>query len=528
MHPSERIFTRWPDTEGYCTPLSAEAGTSIGLRAASRSGSFIVDVRRWGSSAPAWTTRARAADHPVPEQAWARGCGWPVTVEIPTDASWPSGLYEVAMRADGAPGDRSTSQAFFTLRPPADTPKATAVLHLATNTYNAYNQWGGRCCYSGATHVSFERPLERGYLRRPVDASGFDGRITDTDGDPTHQRLIDYQYANDVPMWTNSAGWWNWERRFVEWADRQGFDFDVVIDADLELDGLLDDYAVLLTVGHSEYWTRAMRDAADRFVDRGGRWAIFSGNTAFWQVRFDRPGQMTAYKGLAHQADPVRSTERHRELTTFWSDPSIAHPETTTTGLTFTRGGYHRVGFAVADGTGAHEIHAPDHWAFEGTGLGAGDLLGEGCYAVGYEVDGVSLEWVDGRPVPTHEDSAPPSLEILATAPARLMSITDDVCEAPPLLWEDTSPPGELEDLALAMFGDMSAQSVARIAQGHAVMATFTRGSGEVFNVGSADWAYGLDGDANIERVTANVLRRFGVEVTDRPGGSTVPRSSLG
>ena len=25
MHPSERIFTRWPDTEGYCTPLSTTA-----------------------------------------------------------------------------------------------------------------------------------------------------------------------------------------------------------------------------------------------------------------------------------------------------------------------------------------------------------------------------------------------------------------------------------------------------------------------------------------------------------------------
>ncbi|MEM8707212.1 MAG: N,N-dimethylformamidase beta subunit family domain-containing protein, partial [Actinomycetota bacterium] len=140
-----------------------------------------------------------------------------------------------------------------------------------------------------------------------------------------------------------------------------------------------------------------------------------------------------------------------------------------------------------------------------------GDLLGEGAYAVGYEVDGVALEWIDGRPVPTHEDGAPDSLQILATAPARLMSITDDVCEPPPLLWEDTSPPGELEELAFALFGDMSDESVARIARGHAVMATFTKGAGEVFNAGSADWAYGLDGHPLVQRVTANVLRRFGV-----------------
>ncbi|MEM9200561.1 MAG: N,N-dimethylformamidase beta subunit family domain-containing protein [Actinomycetota bacterium] len=511
MHPSERVFTRWPDTEGYCTPLSAEAGSTIGLRAASRAGRFAVDVRRWGSPDAAWTSDVDAVDHPVPDSAWAVGCDWPVAVEIPTGPSWQSGMYEVTMRAFGVDGERATSQAFFVLRPAATGPKATAVLHLATNTYNAYNQWGGKCCYSGATHVSFERPLERGYLRRSADASGFDGRITDLDGDPTHQRLVDYWYAHDLPSWTNSGGWWNWERRFVEWAEREGFVFDVVIDADLERNGVLDDYDVLLTVGHNEYWTRGMRDAADAFVEQGGRWAIFSGNTSFWQVRYDQPGQMTAYKGRAHLHDPVAGTARHDELTSFWSDPSIAHPETSTIGLTFTRGGYHRVGHAVADGTGAYEVHAPDHWVFEGTGLGAGEQLGVGSYAVGYEVDGVALDWVDGTPVPTHEDGAPSSLQILATAPARLMSITDDVCEPPPLLWNDVRPPGELEAMAFGLFGDMSEESVARIARGHAVMAIFAKGDGEVFNAGSADWAYGLDGHPLVQQVTANVLRRFGL-----------------
>ena len=510
MHPSERVFTRWPDTEGYCTPLSAPAGTTVGLRAASRAGRFVVDVRRWGGSEPAWTGEAAAADHEVPDEAWAEGCGWPVAVEIPTAPSWPSGMYEVTMRAMGVEGARATSQAFFALRPASGAPTATGVLHLATNTYNAYNQWGGRCCYSGATHVSFERPYERGYLRRPVDESGFDGRITDIDGDPTHQRLVDYWYDHEIPSWTNSGGWWNWERRFVEWADRAGFAFDVIIDADLEVAGLLDEYSVLLTVGHNEYWTRGMRDAADAFVDRGGRWAIFSGNTSFWQVRYDRPGQMTAYKGRAHRDDPVAGTDRHDELTSVWCDPSIGHPEATTTGLTFSRGGYHRVGGAVPDGTGAYDVHQPGHWAFDGVHLGV-EGLGTGSFAVGYEVDGCALEWVDGKPVPTHEDGAPESLQILATAPARLMSITEDVCEPPEMLWNDVSPPGELEEMALVLFGDMTEENVARIARGHAVMAVFTRGDGEVFNAGSADWAYGLDADPNIQRVTANVLRRFGL-----------------
>lgn len=512
-HPSERHLTRWPDTEGYCIPLSAEAGAPIGLHVASRAGSFTVDVRPWGATEPAWAGAACAADHPVPERAWADGCGWPVALEIPTEPDWPSGLYEVTLTAADRAGPTSTSQAFFVLRPAPGRPRASALLHLATNTYNAYNQWGGRCCYSGATHVSFERPLERGYLRRPVDATGFDGRITDIEdpGDPTHQRLIDYQAAHDIPLWTGSSGWWNWERRFVEWAAREGFAIDVAIDADLDRPGLLDGYDVLLTVGHNEYWTRGMRDQVDAFVDRGGRWAIFSGNTSFWQVRYDEPGQMTAYKGRAHLDDPVRRTDDHALLTSVWSDPSIGHPETSTTGLTFSRGGYHRIGGAVSNGSGAYDVHRPDHWVFAGTGLARGDQLGAGSFIVGYEVDGVALDWIDGRPVPTHEDGAPDTLEILATAPARLMSITDDACEPPPLLWNDISPPGELEEMALVLFGDLSVESVARIAEGHAVMGVFTRGAGDVFNAGSADWAYGLDHDPLVRRVTANVLRRFDV-----------------
>ncbi len=515
MHDSERHYTRWPDVEGYCTPLSVAAGEPVELRAASRAPSFSVEVRRWGAAEPAWSAAGLTAeDHPVPDRAWAEGCGWPVAVTISTDASWRSGLYEITLTADGATGRRATSQAYVVVRAPAEGPTAGALLHVATNTYNAYNQWGGRCCYSGATHVSFERPIERGYVRRPVDASGFDGRITDIEapGEPTHRRLIDYQRDHDIPLWTGSAGWWNWERRFVAWAEATGFAFDYAIDADLEHPGRLDDYDVLLTVGHNEYWTRGMRDAADTFVERGGRWAIFSGNTSFWQVRYDEPGQMTAYKGRAHRDDPVARTDQRHLMTSVWSHPWLDHPETTTTGLTFSRGGYHRIGHAVPDGSGAYDVHEPDHWAFAGTGLGAGDQLGAGSFVVGYEVDGCALDWVDGRPVPTHEDGAPESLQILATAPARLMSITAEVCEPPPMLWNDVSPPGELEEMALVLFGDMSPASVARIERGHGVMATFTRGDGEVFNAGSADWAYGLDTDPIVQRVTANVLHRFGVD----------------
>ncbi len=53
--------------------------------------------------------------------------------------------------------------------------------------------------------------------------------------------------------------------------------------------------------------------------------------------------------------------------------------------------------------------------------------------------------------------------------------------------------------------------NVARIANNHAVMATFTRaGGGTVFNAGVIDWAFGLKhADPHVERITRNVLNRL-------------------
>jgi len=48
------------------------------------------------------------------------------------------------------------------------------------------------------------------------------------------------------------------------------------------------------------------------------------------------------------------------------------------------------------------------------------------------------------------------------------------------------------------------------------VLASFKRGEGEVFNSGTTEWAHGLAArDPFVERITHNVLRRFGVGRTD-------------
>ena len=379
----------------------------------------------------------------VPERAWATGCDWPVSFTVPIDPSWPSGFYEIDLVAeDLAAGEderRRSSQAFFVVQAAPATP-APALLVLATNTYNAYNQWGGHCLYSGADRVSFTRPFERGYVRRPAapDEVDYDGRVgsVEVEPDEEHRRLPAYLRENEYPLWCASGGWHSWERRFVRWAESAGVALDYAVNSDLDLHPeVLDGHRLLLSVGHDEYWSWGMRDSVDAFVDGGGSWAIFSGNTSFWQVRYEDDGRtMVCHKMRARKDDPVARTDDRRFLTTIWSAPAVGRPECLTTGLSFTRGGYARVGEATPRSSGGYSVHRPEHPFFAGTGLRYGDVLGGDDRIVAYEVDGCELTMVDGLPVPTYADGTPAGFEVLGTAPARLLSITAEHCEAPAAL----------------------------------------------------------------------------------------------
>src|SRR5690606_14494451 len=95
-------------------------------------------------------------EHPRPRDADADGCGWPTSVAVPT-GGWASGFYLVALTDSG--GD--TGYAGFVVRGDG---APRALLVLATNTWNAYNTWGGRSLYTGATQVAFRRPWAPGTL----------------------------------------------------------------------------------------------------------------------------------------------------------------------------------------------------------------------------------------------------------------------------------------------------------------------------------------------------------------------------
>ncbi|HJQ83237.1 MAG TPA: N,N-dimethylformamidase beta subunit family domain-containing protein [Candidatus Binatia bacterium] len=503
-----------PAVEGWASPSSASPGERVALHCAGAAPRVTIEVARIGAEREVVWRRddVPVEPHPVPDDAAQRGCGWPATVVVDVEDGWRSGYYEVVFRAPGAePG-----HAFLVVRAARPGRDTSIVLALSTNTWCAYDDWGGPNLYMGASRVSFERPLPRGFLARPAAPND---RLANAarPGDRDVTGWIDYLVAHGVGAWSGAAGWYNWERRFVAWAEARGHRLDFLTSLDLHRRrDVLDPYRLYLSVGHDEYWSWEMRDTVEGFVARGGNAAFFSGNTAFWQVRFeDGDRTMVSWKDRAPAMDPVVGTAAERRMTGMWSHPRIGRPENALTGVSFCRGGYARIGGGVPDGSGGYTVHRPEHWVFAGTGLRWGDVLGAEPVVVGYETDGCALRLVDGRPVPTHEDGTPRSFVVLATSPARLWSNGAEDSELPAVMrpgvyapGPDGQPPGELELIAEQIGGDRRPETVARFAHGHCVMGVHEAG-GTVFTTGCTDWAYGLGRDARVDRVTDNVIERL-------------------
>jgi hypothetical protein len=496
-----------PMIEGYARQLSYAAGDTVSLCCSTDAPIFSVEIARVGGSRDiVWSARdVPGAVHAIPPRASEEGCDWPTAIEVAIPADWRSGYYEVVLRTqDEATGRTAEALAFFVVRPASPPADNAILLVLATNTYNAYNDWGGPSLYTGAVKASFQRPMARGFLRKPEPQVRYPA-VRDID-DPEHEHFRAWADLHGLARWSGSAGWHNWERPFVRWAERAGYRIDVVTNADLATrPEVVDGYALLISVGHDEYWSWKMRDTAEAFVGQGGNIAFFSGNTVCWQVRFEDDGHtMVSYKTEVER-DPLYGTDQQHLVTTLWSSKLVGRPENHLTGVSFSRGGYIRMGNAVPHGTGGYTAWRADHWVFDGTGVNYGDVFGVKDSVAVYEVDGCefTLGEDDGLPVPTGRDGTPTNFTILASAPARLWN----AAELPSRY--RSSEIGDLEMTAEAVFGEATPQGIARLSHNHAVMGMYTRG-GTVFTTGATDWAYGLAGhDPVITQMTRNLLDRL-------------------
>ncbi|MBK5330551.1 MAG: hypothetical protein JJD93_01175 [Ilumatobacteraceae bacterium] len=503
-------ITRYDAVEAYCGELSVEPGATISLHVSCRADRYDVEIHRWGATRELMWSAADLAgqEHATPVDADANGCDWPVAVTVPVGDQWRSGFYLVTLTAHDAPADRSVGYTALVVR--ARPTRARALLVLATNTYNAYNSWGGKSLYTGGWRVSFARPFGRGMLMRPSTERDdrkarpvYRGEEPDVDGMVYQQ----YRFANGYPGFMSSAGWFTYERRFVEWAETQGIEFDYAVSSDLDRDAsVVDGYDLVMGVGHDEYWSAAQRATIERHVAAGGNYVSMSGNTMFWQVRLeDDRRAMVCYKYRAHEVDPVMGTDAETTMSGMWADPIVGRPETALLGAGSAYGLYSRFGAAMPRGSGAFTVYRNDHWMFADTGLRYGDLLGRDDGVVGYETVGCRLAFDAYQlPVAAGGDGTPEQVEVVAFTPSSSLAMGEYPASIAAL-----DDQGDLEFVASRLHGRVDAETLALCRYGNAMMLTcrpYGDDGGEVVTIGSTDWVFGLAGDSLVGQVTRNVI----------------------
>jgi hypothetical protein len=108
------------------------------------------------------------------------------------------------------------------------------------------------------------------------------------------------------------------ELPLVHFLEEHGYDVSYTTDADTDANPPeLLRHRLVVTAGHSEYWTKTMRDAFERARALGTNLAFMGVNTGYWQMRYaDDRRTIVEYRGEAWdpEPNPALKTVRFRSL----------------------------------------------------------------------------------------------------------------------------------------------------------------------------------------------------------------------
>jgi hypothetical protein len=507
----------FPEVYTYTDAISYAPGDEVRFHSATAAPLWSIEVYRDGwRPEPVHVARDLPGQFTaMPKAAYTQGCGWPVrhTWRLPADL--PSGFYRVVSTCPRPDGSRFLQHHFFVVRPTPATQSGKLLMLLPTATWMAYNDWGGANHYQGTDgpggnlacpRLSAERPWTRGVAWLPEGAPRIMADVPPEPGDAPRYAFKEWAYANGFGLYYAGAGWAQYDRHFVRWAERTGYALDMITQTDLQYrPQILDGYGTVVIVGHDEYWSWEMREALEAFTERGGNVARFGANF-LWQIRLEDEGRMqVCHKFRAATEDPLRDTPDRRRLTTCWEAPEVAWPGSTTFGVNGVEGVYASWGAFLPRGQKGFTVYRPDHWIFDNTGLYYGDVFGAEARIFGYEVDGLDYTFRHGLPYPTGDDGAATDIDILAMAPAVLAEGARHGGGSHIYLGDS-----DLTGLTRLMTGGVEPEAIQRYRYGAGMLVHMARGKGEVVTAASCEWVMGLKrGERFTEQITRNVLDRF-------------------
>lgn len=272
------------------------------------------------------------------------GCDWHPNFRFHVPANWSSGFYVNKLI------DENGRASYIPFVVAEKNPKADFVVLIATNSYQAYNNWGGKSLYAynstsamQAKTVSYHRPYKESY---------------------------------------GAGSFFQYEYNLIRWLEKEGYNLTYVTDMDVH-EGILEQSKAkaLLIAGHAEYWSMEMRQSIEKVTATRMNLANFSANVGYWQVRIQQDpkqtdqSQIVSYKQFATNQDPYRLINPEL-LTTRFRDEPVSKPENQILGTMYT---------GIPEKTMPLVVTNPSHLLYQGTGLKKGDQIPG---VIGGEVDG--------------------------------------------------------------------------------------------------------------------------------------------
>ena len=288
--------------EGFADRVSVHPGEAVQLFVSTTAPSYTVTAFRIGAYATGGAQIWASTPQPGRQQPAAvvqqprHTVVAPWTPSLTVDTTgWPPGDY--LFRLDAATG----AQQFVPLTVATPDNRGRIVIVNAVTTWHAYNRWGGASLYASPS-----------------------GRMAD------HSRAVSFDRPYQAAAMQGAGDFLIFERPFVQFAERSGLKLGYATDVDLHADPhLLDGAAAMVTLGHDEYWSQEMRDAATAARDRGVNLAFLGGNEIYRHMRME-PSPLgdnrleVDYK--VFEEDPVAKTDP-AAATAQWRSKPDPRPE---------------------------------------------------------------------------------------------------------------------------------------------------------------------------------------------------------
>ena len=363
--------------EGYYWPLSAAPGETLTF-AVSSTATYQVTFMRYHRQADsnvgtplATMTGLPAGVQTPPDSAW-KGCSWTPSFTFVIPADWTSGIYGAELSSPGS----STFRMSFVVKPGPSLHGDFAVL-ANTNTWSAYNDWGGRSKYTST----------------PAHVLGF-------------LRPNPYIHANGSG--TNAMA--RAELWVLDWLAASGYHVDVYSDLDFHrgIPGLALYHGLILST-HPEYWSREMFDRLESYLDHGGSLLYIGGNGLYERVEFSPDAHTLTM--FPEYFDGTREARRR----SYYRNLNPPRPERAVLGVAYRSDGY--------ETWAPMQVLQAGHRFFQGTGVSNGQSIGasglNGGGASGYEMDtsipGLAPDGVIVSASGSDDRGSPPAnLELLA------------------------------------------------------------------------------------------------------------------